>query len=364
MKKPSSIKSPLTKPSATPRPSLFQANLKTSSAISDTPYLEALHTLASDDESVVCVTCSELAKAHLESSPNRVPQSLIHLPEGVSAAVNFCAGLASEGYRPYLHASAAALARSGYESIVNQVSATRLPVRLIGFDAGLSHPGGVAGQAIDDLSLFNLPNFTVAEPGDAEELIKGLPLLHEIDGPVYLRAPMSKAPRLFDGAPSLTEPRVISEGGELLIISMGQCTAEVLRLSDVLKSARVSMTHLHLFALRPTPQQALLSHLEAKQYKGVITLESHFAQGGLGSLITELMCGELKRELSCPIYRLGLQMTYAQGGKRDYLHKKYGVDVGAVLAAIESILKRKLGIGTADLPPSPWGSSSESLPIR
>ena len=132
---------------------------------------------------------------------------------------------------------------------------------------------------------------------DAEELLKGLPLLHGIDCPVYLRAPMSKAPRLFDGAPSLTEPRVLSEGTELLVISMGQCTAEVLRLSDVLKSARVSMSHLHLFALRPAPQQALIRHLEAKSYKGIITLEAHFAQGGLGSLVTELICGELERKV-------------------------------------------------------------------
>jgi transketolase len=337
---------------------------KTSRAISDTPYLEALHQLAADDENVICLTCSELAKAHLEGSPNRVPQSLIHLPEGISAAVTFCAGLASEGFKPFLHASASALSRAGYEAIVNQIAAPRLPVRIIGFDAGLSHPGGVAGQAIDDLSLLNLPNFTVAEPGDAQELIKGLPLLHEIDGPVYLRAPMSKAPRLFDGQPSLTEPRILSEGTDLLVVSMGQCTAEILRLSDALKNARVSMTHLHLFTLHPVPQVALKNHFKAQKYKGLITLESHLTQGGLGSVITELLCGEQIQEHLFPIYRLGLQKTFAQGGKRNYLYKKYGVDVGAFLAAVESILKRKIGIRTADLPPSPWGTSSESLPIR
>ena len=338
--------------------------MKSSRAISDTPYLEALHQLATDDESVICVTASELAKAHLEGSPTRVPQSLIHLPDGISAAVTFCAGLASEGFRPFLHASASALSRAGYEAIVNQIAAPRLPIRLIGFDAGLSHPGGVAGQAIDDLALFNLPNFTVAEPGDAEELIKGLSLLHEIDGPVYLRAPMNKAPRLFDGNPSLTEPRVLSEGQDLLVITMGQCTAEVLRLSDTLKQARVSMTHLHLFVLHPSPQTALKTFFNDKRYKGIITLESHLSQGGLGSMITELIYGEQTKEHHCPVYRLGLQKTFAQGGHRDYLYKKYGVDVGAFLAAVESILKRKLGLSTADLPPSPWGNSNDQLPIR
>ena len=66
--KSSPSKKPAQKSNSPTRPSLFKTNLKTSSAISDTPYLEALHKLASDDESVICVTCSELAKAHLELS--------------------------------------------------------------------------------------------------------------------------------------------------------------------------------------------------------------------------------------------------------------------------------------------------------
>ena len=81
-------------------------------------------------------------------------------------------------------------------------------------------------------------------------------------------------------------------------------------------------------------------------------------------MITELIYGEQVADHHCLVYRLGLQKTFAQGGQRDYLYKKYGVDVGAFLAAVESILKRKLGISTADLPPSPWGNSDDQLPIR
>ena len=340
-------------------------NLRTASrAISDTPYLEALHQVTSSDPNVVCVTCSEVAKSYLESSPNRIPKSLIHLPEGVSAAITFCAGLASEGYKPFLHASASAMSRAGYEAIVNHIAAPKLPVRLIGFDAGLSHVGGVAGQAIDDLSLLDLPNFTLADPGDAEDILGGLPLLNEIDGPVYMRVSQGQAPRLFDGPPVLGEPRVLSEGSDILVISSGQCTAEVLRLADTLERARVSLAHLHCFTLKPLPSRALINALNAKSYKGVITLEAHLARGGLGTLVTELVMGEQTVEHQPKIYRLGLQDTFMQGGGRGYLFKKYGVDVGALIAAVESILKRKLGLGTSELPPSPWQAVSDVPPIR
>ena len=335
-----------------------------SRAISDTPYLEALHQVASSDPNVVCVTCSEVARAYLESSPNRIPKSLVHLPPGISAAVTFCAGLASEGYRPFLHASASALSRAGYEAIVNHIAAPRLPVRLIGFDAGLSHSGGVSGQAIDDLSLLDLPNFTLAEPGDAEDILGGLTLLNEVDGPVYMRVTQGQAPRLFDGPPVLEEPRILSEGEDILVVSSGQCTAEVLRLADTLERARVSLAHLHCFTLKPLSKRALVNAINAHPYKGVITLEAHLARGALGTLVTELILNEQSIEHRPTVYRLGLQDTFAQGGSRGYLFKKYGVDVGALIAAVESILKRKLGLGTSELPPSPWKSVNDVPPMR
>ena len=70
----------------------------------------------------------------------------------------------------------------------------------------------------------------------------------------------------------------------------------------------------------------------------------------LGTLITELICDELGAEKMPKVYRLGLQDSFAQGGSRGYLFKKYGVDVGALIAAVESILKRKLGFGAAEPP--------------
>ena len=336
---------------------------QTSRAMSDTPYLESIHQLALNDPSVICVTSSELACSYLESSPNRVPQSLVHLPPGIPSAVAFCAGLAAEGYKPFLHAGAASLSRSGYEAIVSLVAAPNLPVRLIGFDPGLAHSGGVVGQAIDDLALMDLPNMSIAEPGDAGELLEGLPLLNAIDGPAYLRVCLGSAPRLFDGAPSLTEPRVLSEGSDLLVISLGQCTAEILRLAGALDRARVSMTHLHFFSIKPWPKREFLRHLEAHPYKGVITLESHLARGGLSTLVAEQL-SELTTEKVPRLYALGLQDAFSQGGRRDYLFKKYGIDVGAFLAAVEALLKRKLAISTAELPPSPWVNATGYPPIR
>ena len=326
-----------------------------SRAFEENPYIDSFYQLLDRDPDVICLTANRGIQAYFEDSTSRVSQNLIALPEAISAAISFCAGLALEGFKPYLHASAAQMARGGYESALNHVSALNLPVRLIGFEPGLYHEGGVSGQGIDDLALFSsLPNFTLVEAGDAEELKHGLEVIHALDGPVYFRIPLSTAPRLFDGPPSLTQPRVLcEEGDDLLIISMGICSTEVMRVSDALKQARVKLTHLHLFALKPLPKTVLLSYLETR-YKGIITVENHLSHGGLGSQISSLINQAYLNEKLPHLITLGLQDTFAQGGRMPYLMKKYGIDASAVIAATETILKRRIGVSTADLPPSPW----------
>ena len=336
-----------------------------SRAFEENPYIDSFYQLLERDPDVMCLTANRGVQAYFEASASRVSQNFITLPESISAAVSFCAGLALEGFTPYLHASAAQLVRGGYESALNHISALNLPVRLIGLDPALYHEGGVSGQAIDDFALFsNLPNFTLAEAGDVEELKTGLDLIHPIKGPVYFRIPLSTAPRLFDGPPSLTQPRVLcEEGDDLLIISMGICSTEVMRVSEALKQARIKFTHLHLFALKPIAKIALLSHFETS-YKGVITVENHLSQGGLGSQVSTLMHQAYGQEKIPRLVMLGLQDTFAQGGRIPYLMKKYGIDASAIVAAVETIMKRRLGISTADLPPSPWKMRSQlTFPI-
>ena len=64
-----------------------------------------------------------------------------------------------------------------------------------------------------------------------------------------------------------------------------------------------------------------------------------------------------------PLICLGLQDTFAQGGPATYLLRKYGMDVSALLASIEQLMKRKVGVDANDLPVSPWKSCYEKTPI-
>ena len=127
---------------------------RSTKAISEYPYIEAFYKLTKRDPDILCVTCSSLALSAFERASHRTSQGVIALPDGISAAIGFCAGLAREGYRPFLHASAASLSTNAMELLLSQISYPALPVRIIGFTPGLMHEGGVTGQALHDLAIF------------------------------------------------------------------------------------------------------------------------------------------------------------------------------------------------------------------
>ena len=79
---------------------------------------------------------------------------------------------------------------------------------------------------------------------------------------------------------------------------------------------------------------------------GVVTLENHVTEGGIGSLVAETMAdaGTGKR-----LVRLGLRDTYAHGGSRAYLMRYYGLDAMALVGGIETLMGERFGLTETDL---------------
>lgn len=262
--------------------------------------------------------------------------------------MGFAGGLAREGFFPFVHTFAVFVCRRPFDQVAMSIAYPNLPVRLLGFLPGVTTPGGVTHQAIDDLALMRaLPNMTVLECGDATEVESLLDVAHAVDGPVYARVLRGEMPRLFDPAEpmSLGRERLLSEGEDLLIISSGICTEEALEATAALRKRGVSPAHIHLSTIKPFPAERVVE-LAERQRHGVVTLENHSVVGGVGSAVAEALAeaGVGKR-----LIRLGLQDTYAHGASRPYLMREYGLDARALIDAAERLASERLGIGEQEL---------------
>jgi len=262
--------------------------------------------------------------------------------------IGFAAGLAREGFSPWVHTFAVFLTRRVFDQVAMSVAYPNLPVRLVGFLPGVTTPGGVTHQAIDDVALMRvLPNLTIVDTGDATEVLSALDAVQDVPGPVYLRMLRGVVPRLFPAAEPLVvgRSRTLCRGEDITVLSSSICTEHAMRAVAALRRRGVGVSHVHVSTLKPFPDQGVIDSI-ASAGRGVITVENHSVIGGLGSATAELMAtvGTGTRLL-----RLGLQDRYAQGASVGYLLAKHGMDAPAVVRAAQDLLGRTLDIPEHEL---------------
>jgi len=305
------------------------------------PYAGAFEEYAVKHPEVLCLSADLTSSCEIDGFRDRHPDQFLSMGMAEQNMLSFAGGLGLAGFRPFIHTFGVFLYRRPYDQLMASIAYPRRKVRLMGFLPGITTPGGMTHQAIEDISIMRtIPNMTVLETGDATEVEGIVEAADSIDGPVYCRVLRGAVPRLFDSPLKVGEMRVLSEGTDVLVITAGIATEEAIRARGALDKAGVSVRHLHLSTLKPFDAETIVTHAASVKH-GVITLENHLVAGGIGSMTAEAMA---EAGLAKRLVRLGLQDTYAHGGSRPYLMKYYGLDALALVRGIERLTGEATGI--------------------
>ena len=157
---------------------------------------------------------------------------------------SWAAGLAREGYRPFIHTFAVFEYRRVLDQVEMSVAYPNLPVVFVGFVPGITTPGGVSHQSINDVAVMrSVPNMAIFDVGDATDIDYILDMAYDYNGPVYIRQLRKEVPRLFpaDEPVIFNRARVLSEGDDVVILSSSICTEEAMRATAVLKERGIEM---------------------------------------------------------------------------------------------------------------------------
>ncbi|GHD99874.1 transketolase [Defluviimonas sp. 20V17] len=310
------------------------------------PYARAFEAYAPQHPEVLCLSADLTSSCEIDGFRDRHPDQFLSMGMAEQNMLSFAGGLGLAGFRPFVHTFGVFLYRRPYDQLVASVAYPRRRVRLMGFLPGITTPGGMTHQAIEDISVMRtIPNMTVLETGDATEVENIVAAADSIDGPVYCRVLRGAVPRLFDTPLQVGQMRVLSAGSDVLVVTAGITTEEAIRARGALGAAGVSVRHLHLNTLKPFDAAQILDHAASVRH-GVVTLENHLVAGGIGSMVAEAMA---EAGLARRLIRLGLQDTYAHGGSRPYLMRHYGLDAQALVHAIERLTGQQTGIDEAAL---------------
>jgi transketolase len=312
------------------------------------PYARQLVAWARHRNQVLCLSADLTSSCELDDFRDAYPDRFLSLGMAEQNMIGVAAGLAREGFTPLVHTFGVFLTRRVYDQVAMSVAYPNLRVRLLGFLPGLTTPGGVTHQAIDDVALMrSLPNMTILDTGDATEVETVLDAADTVPGPVYCRVLRGEVPRLFPDPMRLDRVRVLSEGDDVCVVSSGICTEPAMRALKAVRDAGVSVTHLHAGTLKPFGDPVILDALRACR-AGVITMENHSVIGGLGAAAAELLAGA---GIGRRLLRMGLQDTFAHGGSRPYLLEHYGLSARHLVRRVEALLGGPLGIDEQALAP-------------
>ncbi|WP_237085223.1 transketolase family protein [Klebsiella pneumoniae] len=116
------------------------------------------------------------------------------------------------------------------------------------------------------------------------------------------------------------------EGDDIALVATGSTVHEIVDAAQMLADAGIQAKVVSVPSLRPCDTAALLAAL--KPCKAVITVEEHNVNGGVGSLVAEVLA---EAGVGIPLKRLGIpDGEYAAAADRGWLRKHHGFDAASV----------------------------------
>jgi transketolase len=302
--------------------------------------LECVHRLAQHDKRVLFIG-SDLGHGVLDKMKSELPDQFFM--EGVSEQyiIGMAAGLAMEGFFPYVNTIATFLTRRCYEQVAVDLCMHDLPVRLIANGGGgVYAPLGPTHLAVEDIAIMRaLPNMAVVAPCDADEMNRLMMSTLEWPHPIYIRLARGGDPIVSkdDLGFELGKSIKMKTGADGLFVTTGVMTQLALETADILKAKGVDIGVLHVHTIKPFDASGVISAIE--NVKAVVTVEEHIVNGGLGSAVLE-SCSELRPELLPKISRIGIPDKFAtEYGSQNSLLKHWGITADNLVAA----MLKKLG---------------------
>ena len=319
---------------------ISDSNVVTNHPVVAEPFGNALVELAEENDKIVGLSADLAKYTDIHIFRDAFPDRFYNV--GMSEQLMMCAasGLAKEGFIPFATTYATFIARRCYDFISQAICEHNNNVKIIGGLPGLQSGYGPSHQATDDLAIMGaMPNLTIIDPCDAEEMQQATKAVAKFNGPVYMRLLRgNRVPRVLDQYGyqfEIGKAKLLRDGGDVLMISCGEMTMRCLDAAESLEKDHIRVAVLHVPTIKPLDKETILAEVK-KAGRLVVTVENHTVVGGLGSLVANLMVDE---QVSAVLKKIALPDQYLAAGTLQTLQDTYGVSTSAVIAQIKEYLK-------------------------
>jgi transketolase len=276
----------------------------------------------------------------------RFPRQFLNVGVAEQNMSGLATGLALDGHIVFTYSIGNFPTLRCLEQIRNDICYHVANVKIVSIGGGMSYgPVGMSHHATEDLAVVrSLPNLSVFSPGDLWEAAEITRYLVSHRGPAYLRLDKSAAPLPVstEEAFQVGRIRTVREGTDVTLAATGGILSEALLAADLLADQGIFCRVLSVHTIKPLDIESLC--LAASETAGVVTIEEHSVNGGLGGAVAEALL-----ETGTPpgfFVRMGLRDTFSSiVGTQRYLRSVYSLDSNSIVRTVHSKLRAPIVAG-------------------
>ena len=305
-------------------------------------FAQSLITEAERDDRIVAVTAAMPAGTGLDKFADKFPERCFDVGLAEQHAVTFAAGMATEGYRPFVAIYSTFLQR-GFDQVVHDVAIQKLPVRFAIDRAGLVGADGPTHAGSYDIAYLGcLPDFVVMAAADEAELVHMVATAARIDDrPSAVRYPRGEGigcemPEC--GMPlGIGKGRILREGTAVAILSFGARLIECTKAADELAAHGLSTTLADARFAKPLDTD-LVARL-AREHEVLITIEEG-AIGGFATQVLQFLATNGLLDKGLKIRPMMLPDRFIEHGSPAEMYEDAGLTVSDIVATALAVLGR------------------------
>src|SRR5262249_27271202 len=224
---------------------------------------ESLVKEAKKDDKIVTITAAMPGGTGVDIFAKSFPERTFDVGIAEQHAVTFAAGLATQGYKPFVAIYSTFLQRA-YDQVVHDVAIQKLPVRFMMDRAGLVGADGPTHAGSFDLAYLGcLPGFVLMAAADEAELVHmGATAVGMGHWPGAVLSPRGAGVRVVmpeAGRPlEIGKGRVVTQGHPVALLSLGTRLAECTKAAETLAAHGISTTVADARFAKPLDRELIL----------------------------------------------------------------------------------------------------------
>ncbi|SFE37919.1 transketolase [Actinopolyspora alba] len=297
-------------------------------------YGQGLRALGSRRGEVVALDGEVSNSTHSEQFREAHPQRYFEMYIAEQQMLATTVGMQARGWIPFASTFAAFLSRA-YD-FIRMAAVSRAALNLMGSHAGVAiGEDGPSQMALEDLAAMRaVHGSTVLYPCDANQTIGLLEPMADRDGICYLRASRGATPVIYgpDEDFPIGGSKTVRQGDHVTLVAAGVTLHEALDAAERLAAEGIRARVIDLYSIKPIDIETL--RLAAEETDGLVTVEDHWPEGGLGDAVLAALA---EAGASVPVTKLAVTEMPGSGKPAELLAQA-GIDSAAITRAARELM--------------------------